>query len=132
MDGQPLSPHDQEQVDRFARVLTILGTRPRGAPADLNESWRYAHRWLEWLREWGPDLTVTAATKVVREARELEDDPSLEELADVLIGLVGVASHHGWSLEQIADAVVAKTSINVQRSWVQQDDGTWQHDPGEV
>lgn len=86
-------------------------------------------QWLEALAAEGPDLRVNAHLKVIHEARELAEEPSVEEFADVVIGLVGAAIQHEWSQEEVARAVVAKVAVNKARTWVQEPDGTWQHAP---
>lgn len=86
-----------------------------------------AQAWLEELRENGPDLTAKAHLKTAHEAAEFAEDPSLAEAADVLICLAGAALHHGWALDDVAQAVYFKTAINSARQWYQKPDGTWQH-----
>lgn len=88
-----------------------------------------AQRWLAWLVEQGgPDLTVNAHLKVLSEAREFADAPSVEEAADVLIALVGALTHLGVSIEDFGAAVRDKVWVNSLRTWVRQADGTWQHE----
>lgn len=86
--------------------------------------------WLRALATDGPDLTINAHRKAAHEAHEFAEDPSLEELADVLICLIGAADHRGWSQDDIAHAVSAKVKVNQARTWAQQADGTWQHATG--
>lgn len=87
-------------------------------------------RWLIALADDGPNLTLNAHKKAVHEAQELAERPSLEELADVAICLVGVAVRHGWTADDIAHAVRQKNGVNSRRRWFQLKDGTWQHIPG--
>lgn len=94
---------------------------------DLTLSMADAARWLIALADDGPDLTVNAHKKAAHEAIELADNPSLEEAADVLICLVGVAVRHQWTFSDLADAVNRKVAVNMSRVWELQDDGTWQH-----
>lgn len=94
----------------------------------MNFALQVAKSWLDNLAENGPDLRINAHKKAVHEARELAEDPSLEELADVAICLVGTLSDHGWTMEDWANAVLDKVGVNELRNWVQQSDGTWQHD----
>jgi predicted house-cleaning noncanonical NTP pyrophosphatase (MazG superfamily) len=96
---------------------------------DLVVALSRAQLWMLRLASNGPDLTVNAHRKAAHEAAEFADDPTLEEAADVLICLAGAALAHDWSIEDIARAVQAKTSINARRHWEQQGDGTWQHSP---
>lgn len=65
--------------------------------------------------------------KVKQEATEYADDPSLEELADVYITVIGALVQNGWSIDQLAVAVDTKMGINEKRTWRQQADGTNQH-----
>ena len=79
----------------------------------------------------GPDLRSNAHLKCRDEAAEFADDPCLQEAADVLITVRAAADHRGWSDADLAAAVRAKNAINAARTWEQQEDGTWQHVPGE-
>jgi hypothetical protein len=72
-------------------------------------------------------LTINAHVKAMHEAQELAVEPSLEELADVIICLVGTAIQHGWFEDDITEAVKAKLAVNKARPWLKQPDGTWQH-----
>jgi hypothetical protein len=83
--------------------------------------------WLVELANGGPDLMLNAHLKAAHEAQELADAPSLEEYADVLVCLVGVAITHGWFEADVAQAVQAKLAINKARRWAQKPDGAWQH-----
>lgn len=91
-----------------------------------------AAHWLTALADAGPDLRVNAHRKAAHEAAELAADPSLEEFADVVICLVGTALQHRWSVGDVAGAVARKVAVNSRRRWVQQEDGTWQHDAEEA
>lgn len=84
--------------------------------------------WLNELADNGPDLRVNAHLKAAHEARELADDPTPIEAADVLICLVGTALQQGWTMGDLAHAVSHKVRVNATRTWVRQPDGTWQHD----
>jgi hypothetical protein len=87
--------------------------------------------WFDELREDGPDLTINGHKKAAHEAVELADEPSLEELADVVICLVAVCIHNGWTMAEVETAIKAKNAINKERTWFQKPDGTWQHNKGE-
>lgn len=86
-----------------------------------------AAHWLNALADDGPDLRIKAHVKAAHEALELAEEPSLEELADVAICLVGTSLQHGWSTSDIADAIMAKVAVNAERTWGQTPDGSWQH-----
>jgi len=86
--------------------------------------------WFKRLASEGIDLTTNAHLKVEKEAIEYADDPSLEEAADVFISLVGSMHHQGWTTVDLVAAVQAKMEINEKRTWVQLDDGTYQHVEG--
>lgn len=94
---------------------------------DLDYALSRARVWLGQLRHSGVDLVQNAHLKVVHEAQELSEDPSLEEWADVMIALQGVALRHAWTADEQALAVLSKVAINASRTWKQQPDGTWQH-----
>jgi predicted house-cleaning noncanonical NTP pyrophosphatase (MazG superfamily) len=83
--------------------------------------------WFSELASHGPDLRVNAHLKTLHEAEEFAAEPSLEELADVMICLMGAAQHRGWTLDEMSQAVAAKLSVNQERTWYQKLDGTWQH-----
>lgn len=86
-----------------------------------------AAHWLNALADDGPDLRIKAHVKAAHEAVELAEEPSLEELADVAICLVGTSLHHGWSSDDVAAAIIAKVKVNSQRTWGKTPDGSWQH-----
>ena len=94
---------------------------------DLTLAMSDAARWLIALADDGPDLTINAHKKAAHEALELAAEPSLEEVADVLICLVGVVVHRRWSFSDVADAVNRKVAVNAAWMWEQRPDGTWQH-----
>lgn len=86
-----------------------------------------AAHWLNALADGGPDLRVKAHLKAAHEAAELAEEPSLEEWADVAICLVGTALQHGWTTDDLAEAVKSKVAVNAKRTWGQTPDGSWQH-----
>lgn len=90
----------------------------------------HAVNWFTHLETTGVDLTTNAHKKVAKEAKEFEDEPSLEEAADVIIAVLGACYHRGWTLQQIAMAIIQKVAVNRARQWERQEDGTWQHVPG--
>lgn len=85
--------------------------------------------WLEGLALRGTDLRVGAHYKAVHEAEEFAADPTPEEAADVLICLVGALNYQGHGINDLARAVAAKVAVNERRTWVLQEDGTYQHAP---
>lgn len=101
---------------------------PVGLPDELTAALTAASDWLRELRESGPDLTENAHRKTAHEAVELAANPTLEEWADVAICLVGTAIGQRWELGELARAVAVKVAVNRGRRWVQQSDGTWQHE----
>lgn len=104
-----------------------LRKKTPSAEAELKKPVSDAVEWLLGLAENGPDLAATAHVKAVHEAVELELNPSLEELADVALCLIGVAVHNGWSWEQVSAAMQDKVEVNKSRVWYQKLDGSWQH-----
>lgn len=92
-------------------------------PAAINR----AVAWFERLKREGIDLTGNAHLKVEKEAIEYADEPSLEEAADVFIALVGSLHSKGWTTYDLAVAVQEKMTVNEQRTWAKQNDGTYQH-----
>lgn len=94
---------------------------------DLNAASEYALRWLRELAKNGPDLRVNAHKKAAVEAVEFAIEGDLIEAADVFICLLGALDYQGYTPEDLANAVYAKTQINQQREWAQEPDGTWQH-----
>jgi hypothetical protein len=83
--------------------------------------------WFTDLHSRGLSLTDSADLKMVKEAKEYAEDPSLEEAADVFIALVGSLWHKGWDTHDLAVAVQLKMAINEEREWVRLEDGTFQH-----
>lgn len=65
--------------------------------------------------------------KVRAEAAEFADDPSLDELADVFITVIGSLVQAGWSTDDLAVAVDTKMAVNEMRTWAKTADGTYQH-----
>jgi predicted house-cleaning noncanonical NTP pyrophosphatase (MazG superfamily) len=86
-----------------------------------------AQMWFADLAGQGIDLTGNAHLKVLHEATEFAEDPSLEEAADVLISLLGAIVQQGRSIDSLAAAVRAKMAVNRARTWHQLEDGTYQH-----
>lgn len=91
---------------------------------------RVAWDWFEELHGQGIDLTTNAHIKVEKEAIEFADEPSLEEAADVIIAVLGACYHRGWTRHDIAVAMIQKLTVNRNRKWERQTDGTYQHVPG--
>lgn len=88
-------------------------------------------RWFNELRLQGIRLTDgNTGAKLLEEAQEFKDNPSLEEAADCFISLLGAVDGQGWTLNQLAQAVTDKMAINRQRVWVQQPNGTYRHVEG--
>lgn len=86
-----------------------------------------AYHWFGVLRSQDIDITSHAHVKARKEAQEFEDDPSLEEGADVIIAVVGALWCQGHSLQDLGKAIIKKMAVNRSRIWVQEPDGTWQH-----
>jgi hypothetical protein len=102
---------------------------PQTPEERLTEALTVSSEWLLFLRaNGGPDMIASAHTKTAKEARELAETPdNIDEWADVVMCLIGTALQQEWSLDDLADAVMAKNAVNANRNWVQQPDGTWQH-----
>ena len=85
--------------------------------------------WREWHTEHFAlgDDSRPAEIKVAQEAQEFCDDPSLEEAADVIVPLLTWLDTKGLTVDDLLDAVDAKIHENMQRTWVRQPDGTFQH-----
>jgi hypothetical protein len=95
--------------------------------------------WVAALRTQGIDLTSNAHLKVLEEAKEYAEDPSIEEAADVFISLIaslaskGVSGYDlalaskGVSGYDLALAVEMKMVTNRSRTWKEQTDGTYHH-----
>ena len=99
-----------------------------GLTDNMERAFSNAAEWLLKRKLAGQDMLLNAHKKTIKEATELADDPSLEELADVYICLVGVSLQNGWSMRDVAAAIEAKNAINEGRTWHRLPDGTWQHD----
>lgn len=84
------------------------------------------YAWFGLLVSRGYDMSAQP-TKVKKEAIEFAEDPTIEELADVFITVIGAASVKGWSMDELAVAVDTKMAINEKRNWRKTDDGTYQH-----
>lgn len=123
--------HDEVDVSCVATYvdMALAVLRDQARDLVLVGPLRAAKRWLADLaNSGGPDLRVNAHVKVAEEARELAEDPSPEEWADVAIALVGTALGHGWSVATLAAAVRDKVEVNRARTWVEKPDGTWRHE----
>lgn len=93
----------------------------------LLDALREAGEWARSVRSQGMDLPKEAHRKLLHEAFEFAQEPSLEELADVVICLVGSSVHHGWSIGDVTQAIVEKVAVNWERTWSQMEDRTWRH-----
>jgi hypothetical protein len=107
-------------------------TEPTSQPArpyDLHGVLQVTLSWMDQMENRGIfDFTrANSHLKLAKEAVEFADDPSLEEAADILICLAAAAREQGWTLWDLAEAVERKNAINADRTWQQQDDGTYQH-----
>ena len=84
---------------------------------------------LLWTTE--PFKHATPETQILKlqaELVEFLENPTLEEAADILVCLSGWAWHKGYSMEVLLDYWAAKNTINLNRTWTRQENGTWQHD----
>lgn len=63
-------------------------------------------------------------TKLGEEAKELGENPSMEELADCMLVLVGLSRFLPGELKQ---ALHEKIEKNINRKWERQPDGTYHH-----
>ena len=86
-----------------------------------------AHHWFGVLRDRGINITEHAHVKARKEAQEFEENPCLEEGADVIIAVVGALWGQGHTLQDLGKAIIKKMAVNRARDWKQLDDGTWQH-----
>jgi hypothetical protein len=66
--------------------------------------------------------------KLKDEIKEVEENVTdAEEFADCLIALFGASINAGITYEELKKAALKKIKININREWVQQPDGTFQH-----
>lgn len=98
----------------------------------LNRMTEDIQLWVEDLLRQGIDLKTNAHRKLLHEALEYSEDPSIEEAADVFISLVASLVQEGYTGIDLSVAVSAKMGINRMRTWAQTADGTWQHVAEEV
>lgn len=78
----------------------------------------------------GLDNAKHGATKLVKEAKELEDKPTdITEQADCLMCLLYnfKCAHPDKSILDLLNAANEKLQINKSRVWIKQPDGTFQH-----
>lgn len=104
--------------------------RANGKPVDrsLNTAAAEAVAWVDKMSATHPRFGAPSATpKVMKEAQEFCDDPSLEEAADVFISIIGACRVRGWSPAQLASAILDKVEVLHTRTYEEQADGTWQH-----
>ncbi len=85
-------------------------------------------RWA--VGTFGLDNPKHGATKLVKEAKELEENPTdITEQADCLMCLLYnfKCAHPDKPISDLLEAAKAKLEINKNREWVKQPDGTYQH-----
>lgn len=68
------------------------------------------------------------ALKTLHEAQEFQENPSLEEAADILVCLAGWLIKSNYTWDDLVDAWGEKTIVNINRKWIRQEDGTFQHE----
>lgn len=79
----------------------------------------------------GLDNPKHGATKLVKEAKELEEHPTdITEQADCLMCILYnfKCAHPDKPISELLEAAKAKLEINKNRKWVRQTDGTYQHE----
>lgn len=106
----------------MSSFLLWRNTMPKDL-ADLAEIWREWHtvHFALGTNSKPPEI------KVVHEAHEFHDHPSLREAADVIIPILTWLDTKGLTVDDLLDAVDAKIHENMQRTWVRQPDETFQH-----
>jgi hypothetical protein len=100
-----------EWGDDWDRHITIVPTGIEFALMD-------ASMWFTELAAQGIELrTPVTGQKLLKEAAEFAEAPSLEEAADVMICLLGHVLGLGYTIEQLAGAILAKSTVNRVRTW---------------
>ena len=79
-----------------------------------------------WAHSMG--MTEFAHVKLAHEAHEFADEPSMEELADVMICIAGAMVQRDWKWDDLTKAIDAKMKVNYARTWTRLADGTWRHE----
>lgn len=91
----------------------------------------FYEEYAEWaVGVFGLDNAKHGATKLVKEAKELEETPTdIKEQADCLMCLLYnfKCAHPEKPISELIEAATAKLQINKRRTWVKQADGTFQH-----
>lgn len=82
-----------------------------------------------WLGQAFPGATAQEhITKLITEAKELHDNPrDIMEYADCIIAILGAAYKEKFTYHDLVMAVDDKLRININRRWIKQPDGTYQH-----
>lgn len=87
--------------------------------------------YCEWaVGTFGLDNPKHGATKLLKEAAELEENPTdIKEQADCLMCLLYnfKCAHPELPISALLDAASEKLEININRVWIKQPDGTFQH-----
>ena len=74
----------------------------------------------------------TQKVKLLDEVQEFVEEPSLAELADVVVVAAMAAHCMGHSFYELIDAVEAKMEVNLSRQWYPTASGTARHTPEEL
>lgn len=79
----------------------------------------------------GEDKPAHGLTKLIKEAQEAKEQPDdMLEYADCLMCLLYAfrCAFPNHNIEALLEAANLKLQRNKSRKWIQQPDGTWQHD----
>lgn len=79
------------------------------------------------LRLLGYPAVSDLLKKIPEEAAEAQENPSLEEMADVLITARVANAALGRTWGQLMTAMDSKMARNLERTWEQQEDGSYHH-----
>jgi SAM-dependent methyltransferase len=117
-----------DSARRGHRVPMFLHLTAIKQPRRTNNFEDLMVEWCGWFREVMPDATPESFLRKVREEiEEFIEQPSIEEMSDTLVTLVGWLDLSGYDLAQLLDASRAKLATNRGRTWVRLADGRYKH-----
>ncbi len=132
-EPQPFPPVENEHGSDSARrghrmpmFLQLTATKSTSEPHDGLQV--LLTEWLEWFHATMPDGTPESfLLKADEEIAEFREQPSLEELSDVIVTLIGWLDLSGYNLDALIDSSRVKLQTNRTRRWQRLPDGRYKH-----
>ncbi len=130
-EPRPSSPveneHGSESARRGHRTPMFLQLAAvKEAPLRHDDLHTLLTEWLEWFRTTMPEAAPESfLLKADEEVAEFREEPSLEELSDVIVTLIGWLDLSGHDLDTFIESSRAKLETNRTRTWHRLPDGRY-------